>query len=725
MHLRSSATAAAFATVLCTAATAQTLVIPAGDTVSWVENLPDFESLEVYGHLRVYGGTGETRPLILGRVQVLEGGALSMKHVGLAYEGERDAALTAAPGSTVSLDDVDYDGRDVQRHTDAAPYVDLRATGARVVRSDFAGQGTLLSVSGSDAEVADCRFRVSSGTALELAPAGLARDLTVSDCAFEIAGADATGVTLRSPYAAISRCKFEVLNAGTGVDIGPLPAYAEYPWATPDQRCGVFESEFSQAARPMGTGLSATSFPGAYMSFEALHISGFAAGARLVGPALEFRDGRLRGNRVGVLLDGASLTNTEIFGGTDADIAVSLEGPHGGSYLEDVTCESVATGLHIASDLERPCRLLDWSMAEVEVPVSYGAAVKTATLYANRPLIQDDAVTSSDEVARGQEGHAPAQAHGDHSGHAHHHGPPASTSVVVTARGSAMANPQCTALPDADGWVSCPLASTGRLTVATGHGLSDPIHEHGRPLGAVLVALPDGAHAPAEDGRAQEVSFELAGDRTYDLELPSIENLYDLYLGWQGTVPVQLRLRYPHKSPVVLRALGRLMPSVSSADALAAAESSCYFVSADVIEIRLVPTSGPEEAIVYTRNAEIPLAGSSSEQLSLRQPEGSTLGRFAVEIAGGEAAVTITDLFSVALAPTQTIDATGGVFDVSAFHGDGGWIFVETEEGYFKGPLLTPAEPILSAHVMPEAPVESSHHGRHGGHEHHERHGHH
>ena len=206
---------------------------------------------------------------------------------------------------------------------------------------------------------------------------------------------------------------------------------------------------------------------------------------------------------------------------------------------------------------------------------------------------------------------APASGSSDHAGHAghgahapgmtHDHAAPPSRARVLLPADHAAVTPACR---DYAGWQDCPETHLGELTLSTGFGQSDPIHEHDRELGTVtLRTSTDTLRYVAEH---QELKLLLGTDRAYALNIPTLVENYDLSLVWSsiGDTPLLLSIPYPHGRPVVFRALGfRIPASTSRAEMNAAAASGWYFDAATgVVHLKLYSGGREREFTLYNED---------------------------------------------------------------------------------------------------------------------------
>ena len=693
----------------------QTRVIAAGETLNVYPDEITSEALVVRGSLTL-SGKGATESELITSIRVDSGGSVTLSDLTLlAVRADRPALVIGKGGSgAINRVHVARSGSDEP----AAPLVDIRGDAVAITRSSFEGAGDLLSLSGNGAKITDCTFDVHGGRGLIVAPAGLARDATVLGCTFQIASAG-VGAVVHTPHVSFANCGFAVAAEGaSGLRALPLELYRDFVWSSEERSAPTYQRlrfGATDGARG-GTALTVREFGGVLTTVDSITIHGFDVGADLAGRHVSLTRAAMRSNEVAVQLDGAAVQGCVVENVVGAT-AVQLVGSRGGSRVRGLRVSGVGRGIHVAESFAAPCQIIDANFGAHLTPVSLASTVTEGSLYADAPLVAAAPTTAHDAHAHHHhQYHPPGKSEPD--AHAHHHTRPTSKAVIVVPSADLRVSQSCTPLTSTDGWTVCPLASTGRLTIATGHGLSDPIHEHTKPLGSVRIDAGGEHSISAVQSAVQESFAELAGAKSYQLALPEIANYHDVYLGWESTAPVRLRLVYPHDQPVVMRALGSVLPVVESPLAVDTASRSCYHVDAHTgaITLALVPDGGPEEVIIYSRDVPVPAIFSETQPVRLVQPVGSSAEAYAVRLEGGEADVSITDMFGASIAAPAHVGRDGHTFDLSSHTAGGGWIFVTTPAGYFKGPLLLPANSNAkntSTTATEAHPHPGHHHGHH------------
>ncbi|MEM9361379.1 MAG: G8 domain-containing protein [Bacteroidota bacterium] len=160
-----------------------------------------------------------------------------------------------------------------------------------------------------------------------------------------------------------------------------------------------------------------------------------------------------------------------------------------------------------------------------------------------------------------------------------------------------------------------PKSIIGELTIATGMGLTDPVHEHDGIFNGVRLTNETGI-ATSLHVKSNKYQLNAISEELYELEFTNTEPLfYDYGFEWEAPTgkSIYLKLPYPHLNPVAMRSFGNQLYSVNDMVALKeSAESSFYWDSANgYVYLKMVAQNNFEEMVIYSSNVqtEIELGG--------------------------------------------------------------------------------------------------------------------
>ncbi len=201
-------------------------------------------------------------------------------------------------------------------------------------------------------------------------------------------------------------------------------------------------------------------------------------------------------------------------------------------------------------------------------------------------------------------------AHHHQMGHAMphgHHGPAKTTKgYLLYTKESFLFTANSTPIHTGhDSIYSTTQANIGSLTISTGFGLSDPVHEHDGQLNTISLYHPFKANRLTKRKPANRHRFLLAANETYELELGKEEmQFYDIGLEWEAASnkPILIKVPYQHNSVAAIRSFGSLIPSSDNLHALHQKNISSYFWNQEeqMVYLKLVPQKNLEELVVYS-----------------------------------------------------------------------------------------------------------------------------
>ncbi|MEM8507301.1 MAG: G8 domain-containing protein [Bacteroidota bacterium] len=159
-------------------------------------------------------------------------------------------------------------------------------------------------------------------------------------------------------------------------------------------------------------------------------------------------------------------------------------------------------------------------------------------------------------------------------------------------------------LPNVGDMHYAPRNIVGTLTVATGMGLTDPVHEHhGQFDGVTLINSLGDSRTIKQKNNAIEV--DLMADECYQLDFGE-QPLPFFDFGFEWEAPSQksiyIKMPYPHDTPVAMRSFGNQLFSVQDMDALKSSNVSTYYwdKSNKMVYLKMIAQDNFEEMVIYS-----------------------------------------------------------------------------------------------------------------------------
>ncbi|MEM1358331.1 MAG: hypothetical protein AAGF89_09040, partial [Bacteroidota bacterium] len=290
----------------------------------------------------------------------------------------------------------------------------------------------------------------------------------------------------------------------------------------------------------------------------------------------------------------------------------------------------------------------------------------------------------------------PLEHHGaanDHKAHVHQHAPPPSKMVHLVPPNHPSGITSDSKIND---WSLVPEKLVGDLSISTGFGMSDPVHEHDHPLHQLGLSSGEVQHTYLPEG--QEHSLILGVGKIYSLQV-DFTKFYDLSLEWTSTTeaPVLIKIPYPHEHPLVFRSLGAKLPRLTSVAQLRQDKRSAWYYDDVKKEVFLALRAGkhPIEVILYSEEVEASIsAREASVPVRVATDAATGMTNISYQLSGEQPAkLTLTDIFGIPYSSHTPLPNERGWVDLqlppstTAPPPQSGWYFLEVDGGMFKGPV--------------------------------------
>ncbi|MEL7269180.1 MAG: G8 domain-containing protein [Bacteroidota bacterium] len=212
--------------------------------------------------------------------------------------------------------------------------------------------------------------------------------------------------------------------------------------------------------------------------------------------------------------------------------------------------------------------------------------------------------------------------HHDHNGHHGHHGKHAAQSTpkangfIIYPENSFLKHHKSKVVSKEKNIYYSPRLNTGVLTIATGLGLTDPVHEHEGIFKGITVLNELGKTLQQLDNHNQ-YAFEVVSDEWYELDFgEDFLPFYDFGFEWEAPShkSVLLKMPYPHKNPVSMRSFGNQLYAEASLAEVKKSNTSTFFWDEEnqMIYLKMVAQNNFEEMVIYSSVVltEIQLSGN-------------------------------------------------------------------------------------------------------------------
>ncbi|MEM8929430.1 MAG: hypothetical protein AAGC45_14630, partial [Bacteroidota bacterium] len=197
--------------------------------------------------------------------------------------------------------------------------------------------------------------------------------------------------------------------------------------------------------------------------------------------------------------------------------------------------------------------------------------------------------------------------HGNHGGHAghmariHNQKP---TGYIIYPGSSFLRHSKSGIIAASENLFYSKRENTGTLTIATGMGLTDPVHEHEGVFNGMGVYPKTGTPKYLK-GKSNKYSLEVIADEMYTLDFgsPGI-SFFDFGFEWEAPSKksIYLKIPYPHNRPVAMRSFGNQLFSVKDYPSLKKSPLSAFYWDKQNQEVtlKMVAQDNFEEMVIYS-----------------------------------------------------------------------------------------------------------------------------
>ena len=231
-------------------------------------------------------------------------------------------------------------------------------------------------------------------------------------------------------------------------------------------------------------------------------------------------------------------------------------------------------------------------------PISYSNLHKASVIH------------DADGTLIGQKREVALHKNSKHRNHQHHSHHPRKTENqdgaghILYATNSFFKNDASNPVSNTNGLLYSKRANLGTLTIATGMGLTDPVHEHDGVFNGISCRNKVGG-VKHLNGISNKYVLEVIAEEWYELDFgEQTLPFFDLGFEWEAPSGKSafLKVPYPHSNPIGLRSFGNLLAAVGSMDALKESNTSTYYWDKDkeLVFLKMVAQENFEEMVIYS-----------------------------------------------------------------------------------------------------------------------------
>ncbi len=326
-------------------------------------------------------------------------------------------------------------------------------------------------------------------------------------------------------------------------------------------------------------------------------ITNFSLGAISSSKNLVLKEFQFQNNTIGIIPGVAYLQNSTFKMSTrqvgSTAIWIVDKGTASAPKVSDVAIENYAIGFHIEGKVDVNNYFEKISYKEILQPIKY------TKLHTNTVLFDKDRSFSQVPLP-------PSKPIQETSVSGHHHGGKSKHKGIYLFPSTSSNNTKnSTPLPFDPTVYYAPVHSFGVLTIATGFGLEDPVHEHSQRFNSLFLKNRETQKTFIKEDTLDNEMFFLAAYATYEFEYGAHKTpLYDLSFEWDAPEDtwIMLRFKYTHPNPQALRSFGSLIKPAGSMHDLMHQNETSYFYDpvTETVLAKIYNHSNRDELVIYS-----------------------------------------------------------------------------------------------------------------------------
>ncbi len=505
--------------------------------------------------------------------------------------------------SKVSLSGVLFQNLGIKETKPALSWFGKTPAGAMLEKCVFtASRYTDLFLDKTMVSVTENLFFSTNGSSINCAPSGVGFGNSIfENTLINGSGQGTFALVTNNPFQSIIGNDVIVRNATNGIGLLALKEYKNYKWSFKDSFFELNNNRIHAHDPPprAGTiGLQVDDFDhkGIWRS-SSNRIANFALGAQTSSKNLVLKGYHFQNNTVGIAPGVAYLQESSLGFDTkqpgSTAVWASDSGHKSAPKVTDLIIENYAVGFHIEGKVGANNYFEKISYKKVLQSLKFKELHPTAILFdKDRSFSQLPLPPEEQKKETSVKGH-------HHGGKGKHKG------IYLFHSNASISTKDSSPLPSDPRVFTASVENFGTLTIATGFGLEDPVHEHSQQFNSLLLKNTETTKRFIKEDALDNETFFLAANTTYDFEYgANSAPLYDLSFEWEAPEDtwVMLRFKYTHPNIQALRSFGSLIKPAASMHELMHQNETSYFYDpmTETALVKIYNHSNRDELVIYS-----------------------------------------------------------------------------------------------------------------------------
>ncbi|WP_430906155.1 G8 domain-containing protein [Maribacter sp. 2-571] len=521
--------------------------------------------------------------------------------IGSDTEKHRFTVLIADAGA-VEISGMHIQGAGIQDTVPALSWFGDTEVPSYIEKSVFSNsEHTALLLDKTTVRVAENSFHYGKAHAVVCSPSGIGSENKIIGNTIYNNSQGIFAVRINNPYQTFAENGLHLANGTKGIGILKPDGYEHFIWKKDAKNFHFATNTISgitkkDTAITVGVQIGNFEHSGIWRSHQNI-IENCAIGLWNQSKNLVLDRYVFKNNTIGLSPGAAYVQHCVLSNDTKqpASTALQIVSKNGISEpkLTNVQIVNYAVGMHIEGAVSEHNYFEKIVYDHVAEPLRFKNLSKESVLYD-----KDRSLTRSplpEMVAR------PSKKEG------HHHGGGKNKhkGCYLFPSNSNLATKNSTPLPGDPSIQIAPVSQFGTLTIATGFGLEDPVHEHRQQLQTLNIEHLETHRRWMKKEVLDNESFFLPSDGGYTLAYGTTDtDLYDLSFEWEApeTSWIMIKMAYPYPTVKGLRSFGSLIPPTESLHALMHENKTGYFYEAhtETAYVKIYNEGNRDELVVYS-----------------------------------------------------------------------------------------------------------------------------
>ncbi len=524
--------------------------------------------------------------------------------ISIGVENEQqEAAILIESAATIQISGVHLQGLGSQ-DTPAISWHGKTAGPAHISHSIFSGsKHTDLYLDKTEVLIENNLFISRNGSSITCSPSGIGiNNRIVRNTIYNTNNKGKFALRLLNPYQYVSNNTLYVKGNSNGIGILSPKGYESFKWKKDPKLFNLLENHIeSLSEKPssstVGLRIDAFEHTGIWRSHRNT-ITNFHLGLITKSKNTIIDGYVLENNLIGIIPGVSYIQNCHLTNEQEHPESIGIwatnEDIGSAPKILNINIANYPTGFQIENHVAQPNYFEKITYENVTTPLKFKNLSSESVLYdKDRSLSQIPLPKTDLEPEPVIAGHHHGSKKGKHKG------------LYIFHSTSALNTKESTPLSSDAMIFTAPVANFGTLTIATGFGLEDPVHEHYQQLNTVLLKHSETNRIWAKEEALDTEAFFLPANGIYEFEYQqSNAPLYDLSFEWEAPEDswIIIKFKYPYPTIKGLRSFGSLIqPTTSMHGLMHQNETSYYFEpSSETVFAKIYNHSNRDELVIYS-----------------------------------------------------------------------------------------------------------------------------